>query len=54
MASDLSKLLANLNYNQLCSLCEDWTLGACDYCNEPVCDDCHDEHSEDHINEEQK
>lgn len=33
---------------ELCSDCEEWTDGECDTCEQPLCDDCADEHANNH------
>ncbi len=31
-------------HNELCTHCEEWTMGTCDECGAPTCDDCYDQH----------
>jgi len=51
MNKELSNFLGK--FNQLCSECENWTTGTCDFCSHSVCDECADDHLDGHDEDEE-
>lgn len=39
------------NYKELCTDCEEWTEDTCFICDLPLCDECADDHANNHDEE---